>query len=151
MIILLTIIRVAFKALGRNLMRSILTMLGIIIGVGAVIAMVSIGQGAQATISQQIANAGSNMLYVWPGSFNQGGFKSGAGTMSTLTVEDAQAIQRECSAVRFTSPVVNTNASVVYGNQNWFTRIEGANTNYMAIRLWEMDSGTNFTEQDENS
>ncbi len=82
MVFLLTIVRVALQALGRNKMRSILTMLGIIIGVGAVIAMVSIGQGAQFTISQQIASAGSNMLYVWPGSFNQGGFRSGAGTSS---------------------------------------------------------------------
>jgi putative ABC transport system permease protein len=151
MIILLTIIRVALKALGRNKMRSILTMLGIIIGVGAVIAMVSIGQGAQATIAAQIANAGSNMLYVWPGSFREGGFRSGAGTMSTLTVEDALAIQRECSAVRSTSPVVSTRAPVVYGNQNWMPSIEGVNINYPSIKLWELESGSFFTEQDETS
>jgi len=151
MIILLTIIRVALKALGRNKMRSILTMLGIIIGVGAVIAMVSIGQGAQATIAAQIANAGSNMLYVWPGSFREGGFRSGAGTISTLTVEDAVAIQRECSAVRLTTPVVSTRAPVVYGNQNWMPSIEGVNINYPAIKLWELESGSFFTEQDETS
>src|SRR5687767_15667406 len=98
------IIRVAFRALVRNKMRATLTMLGIIIGVGAVIAMVSIGQGAQATIAQQIANSGSNMLYVSAGSWNSGGSRGGAGTSSTLTVDDALAIQRECSAVRYSSP-----------------------------------------------
>jgi putative ABC transport system permease protein len=151
MIFLFTIIRVALNALGRNKMRSILTMLGIIIGVGAVIAMVSIGQGAQYTIQQQIASAGSNMLIVMPGSFNQGGFRSGAGTTSTLSVEDYQAIQRECPAVRLASPTVRANASVVYGNQNWSTSIQGVNTNFPAIRLWEIESGSFFTEQEESS
>jgi putative ABC transport system permease protein len=145
MIFLFTIIRVALNALGRNKMRSILTMLGIII------AMVSIGQGAQYTIQQQIASAGSNMLIVMPGSFNQGGFRSGAGTTSTLSVEDYQAIQRECPAVRLASPTVRANASVVYGNQNWSTSIQGVNTNFPAIRLWEIESGSFFTEQEESS
>ena len=151
MIILFTIIRVAFQALGRNKLRSTLTMLGIIIGVSAVIAMVSIGQGAQATISQQIANAGSNMLFVSAGSRNQGGFRSGAGTLSTLTVEDALAIQRECSAVRLTSPLVRTSVPVVFGNQNWMTSTQGVNTNFPAIKLWELESGSFFTEQEEAS
>ena len=151
MIILFTIIRVAFQALGRNKLRSTLTMLGIIIGVSAVIAMVSIGQGAQATISQQIANAGSNMLFVSAGSWNQGGFRSGAGTLSTLTVEDALAIQRECSAVRLVSPLVRTSVPVVFGNQNWMTSIQGVNTNFPAIRLWELEGGSFFTEQEETS
>ncbi len=151
MILMLTIIRVAFQALGRNKMRSILTMLGIIIGVGAVIAMVSIGQGAQATIQQQIASAGSNMLYVMAGSWNHGGVRSGAGTMSNLTVEDYQAIVRECSAVKYASPVVRASASVVFGNQNWFTNVQGVNTKFSEIRLWDVESGSMFTEQDENS
>jgi putative ABC transport system permease protein len=148
MILLFTITRVALQALGRNKMRSILTMLGIIIGVGAVIAMVSIGQGAQATISEQIASAGSNMLFVTPGSWNQGGFRMGAGTTSHLTVEDSQAIERECPAVRYTSPVVRTSTSVVYGNQNWFTNVQGVNTHFPEIRLWEVETGAFFTEQD---
>ncbi len=151
MILMLTIVRVAMQALGRNKMRSILTMLGIIIGVGAVIAMVSIGQGAQATIQQQIASAGSNMLYVQAGSWNHGGVRSGMGTMSTLTVEDYQAIVRECSAVKNASPVVRSSASVVFGNQNWFTNIQGVNTKFSEIRLWEIESGSFFTEQDESS
>jgi putative ABC transport system permease protein len=151
MILMLTIIRVAMQALGRNKMRSILTMLGIIIGVGAVIAMVSIGQGAQATIQQQIASAGSNMLYVQAGSWNHGGVRSGMGTSSTLTVEDFQAIVRECSAVKNASPVVRSSASVVFGNQNWFTNIQGVNTKFPEIRLWDVESGSFFTEQDETS
>ncbi len=151
MVFLLTIIRVALKALGLNKMRSILTMLGIIIGVSAVIAMVSIGQGAQATISQAIASAGSNMLYVTAGSYNRGGVRSGAGTSSSLTVEDYQAIVRECSAVRLASPMVRASAPVIVGNQNWFTNIQGVNTDFLSIRLWEMGSGAFFTEQDQAS
>ena len=148
MILLLTIIRVAFKALGRNKMRSILTMLGIIIGVGAVIAMVSIGQGAQQTISEQIASAGSNMLFVTPGSFSSGGVRMGMGTTSHLTVEDCQAIERECPAVKYASPLVRTNTSVVYGNQNWSTSVQGYDTRFSQIRLWEVERGSFFTEQD---
>jgi putative ABC transport system permease protein len=148
MILLLTIIRVAFKALGRNKMRSILTMLGIIIGVGAVIAMVSIGQGAQQTIAEQIASAGSNMLFVTPGSFTSGGVRMGLGTTSHLTVEDCQAIERECPAVKYASPLVRTSTSVVYGNQNWFTSIQGYDTHFTQIRLWDVEKGSFFTEQD---
>jgi putative ABC transport system permease protein len=151
MFLLFTIIRVAVQALGRNKLRSILTMLGIIIGVGAVIAMVSIGQGAQATISEQIASAGSNMLYVTPGSFSQGGVRMGAGTTSHLTVEDYQAIARECTAVKAASPVVRANTSVVYGNQNWFTNVQGVNTHFPEIKLWDVNNGSFFTEPDETS
>jgi putative ABC transport system permease protein len=151
MVFLLTIIRVALQALGRNKMRSILTMLGIIIGVGAVIAMVSIGQGAQATISEQIASAGSNMLYVQAGSWNRGGVRSGQGTSSTLTVDDYLAIVRECPAVKFASPLVRTSSSVIFGNQNWNTSIQGVNVNFPAIRLWDVDTGSFFTEQDEST
>ena len=148
MILLLTIFRVAFKALGRNKMRSILTMLGIIIGVAAVIAMVSVGQGAQQTISQQIASAGSNMLFVMPGAWNSGGVRMGLGTTSHLQVDDCLAIERECPAVKYASPLVNSSCSVVYGNQNWFTRIQGYDTHFSEIRLWDVDKGTFYTEQD---
>jgi putative ABC transport system permease protein len=151
MVFLFTIIRVALKALNLNKMRSILTMLGIIIGVSAVIAMVSIGQGAQATIAEQIASAGSNMLYVSAGSFNRGGVRAGAGTSSSLTIEDYQAIVRECPAVQLASPVVRASAPVVFGNQNWFTNIQGVNGNFLPIKLWDTESGSFFTEQDENS
>jgi len=148
MILLLTIFRVAFKALGRNKMRSILTMLGIIIGVGAVIAMVSIGQGAQQTISEQIASQGSNMIMVMPGALNSGGVRMGLGTTSHLTVDDCQAIERECPAVKYDSPIVRASASAVYGNQNWSTSVQGYNTHFPEIRLWDLDKGTFFTDQD---
>ncbi len=148
MILLLTIFRVAFKALGRNKMRSILTMLGIIIGVGAVIAMVSVGQGAQQTISQQIASAGSNMLFVTPGALNSGGVRMGQGTTSHLLVEDCQAIERECPAVKYASPLVRTSCSIVYGNQNWLTNVQGYDTHFSQIKLWDVDKGTFFTDQD---
>jgi putative ABC transport system permease protein len=148
MILLFTIFRVAFKALGRNKMRSMLTMLGIIIGVGAVIAMVSVGQGAQQTIAQQIAAQGSNVLFVQPGALNSGGVRMGIGTTSHLTVEDCQAIGRECPAVRYASPLVRSNTSAVYGNQNWMTSVQGYDTHFSEIRLWEVDKGSFFTEQD---
>src|SRR5262245_31367721 len=149
MIIFFTLIRIAFRALGRNKLRSSLTMLGIIIGVGAVIAMVSIGQGAQATIAQQIANSGSNMLYVWPGSFNSFGSRGGAGTMSNITLEDSEGIQRECSARRLVSPQASTRTSIISGNQNWQSSVEGVSTNYPAIKLWDIESGAFFTEQEQ--
>jgi putative ABC transport system permease protein len=148
MILLLTIFRVAFKALGRNKMRSILTMLGIIIGVGAVIAMVSIGQGAQQTISSAIASQGSNMIMVMPGAWNSGGVRMGLGTTSHLTVEDAQAIEKECPAVKYASPSVRTTCSIVNGNQNWFSNVQGYDVHFPQIRLWEVENGTFYTDQD---
>src|SRR5512146_1490701 len=102
------ILRIAFRALARNKMRSGLTMLGIIIGVGAVIAMVGIGQGAQNQVQQQIANMGTNMLMVVSGSASVGGFRMGSSSVTTLTVEDAEAIARECTAVEQVAPGVNT-------------------------------------------
>jgi putative ABC transport system permease protein len=148
MILILTIFRVAFKALGRNKMRSILTMLGIIIGVGAVIAMVSIGQGAQQTLANRIASVGSNMLFVTPGSLNSGGVRMGLGTTSHLTAEDCQAIERECPAVKYASPLVRTSCSVVYGDQNWFTNVQGYDTHFSEIRLWDVAEGSFFTNED---
>src|SRR6267143_7099771 len=115
---LLATIKVALRALARNKMRSILTMLGIIIGVGAVIAMVGIGQGASASIQSEIANLGNNMLFVMSGSMNTGGMRGGAGSNNTLIPEDADAIERECPAVRAVSPGVRANGQLVFGNQD---------------------------------
>jgi putative ABC transport system permease protein len=151
MIFVFTIFRVAFNALSRNKMRSILTMLGIIIGVGAVIAMVSVGQGAQESISSSISGMGSNMLYVQPGSFNTGGIRSGMGTMTTLTVEDYEAITRECSAVKYASPGINVGAMLVYGNQNWMSSVQGGNTNLLEIRNYQLESGSMWTQEEEDS
>jgi putative ABC transport system permease protein len=151
MLFVLTIIRVAFNALGRNKLRSILTMLGIIIGVGAVIAMVSVGQGAQENISKRISDMGSNMIYVQPGSFNSGGIRSGMGTMTTLTLDDYKAIIRECSAVKAGSPSVSASQMLIYGNQNWMSRIQGGNVNLLDIRLYKLESGSIWTQEEEDS
>ncbi|MBI4468862.1 MAG: ABC transporter permease [Acidobacteria bacterium] len=144
----LVIIRIAFRALNKNKLRSTLTMLGIIIGVGAVIAMVSIGQGAQSTIQDQIASIGQNMLFIRPGSSNQGGMRFGAGSVSTLTADDVEAIRRECSAVRYASPGVRASVQVVFGNLNWSTSVQGVNQDLPEIRKWTVESGEFFTEVD---
>jgi putative ABC transport system permease protein len=134
----LQILKVAYKALGRNKMRSSLTMLGIIIGVGAVIAMMGIGQGAKKMINDQIASLGDNLLTIFPGSHMSGGMRAGAGTRTSLTEEDAQAIKENCSAVLRVSPVVRTGAQVVAGNLNWGTGIEGYSTDFPIIRSWPL-------------
>lgn len=142
--------KIALRALGRNKMRSILTMLGIIIGVGAVIAMVGIGQGASASIQSQIAQLGNNMLYVWSGSSNTGGMRGGSGSTHTLTPDDAVAIEQECSAVRAVSPGVRAGGQLVFGNQNWSASsgIVGANEKFPDIRAWPIASGEFFSEGD---
>lgn len=147
---LLLTFRIAIRALGRNKMRSILTMLGIIIGVGAVIAMVGIGQGASASIQSQIANLGNNMLFVMSGSMNTGGMRGGAGSSNTLIPEDADAIERESPSVRAVSPGVRANGQLVFGNQNWVASsgIQGTNEKYPDIRAWPVASGEFFTEGD---
>ena len=142
--------KVALRALGRNKLRSSLTMLGIIIGVGAVIAMVGIGQGASSSIQSQIANLGDNMLFVMSGSINTGGMRGGAGSNNTLTPEDSDAIERECPSVRAVSPGVRANGQLVFGNQNWVASsgIQGTNEKFADIRKWDVASGEFFTEAD---
>jgi putative ABC transport system permease protein len=141
---------VAFRALARNKMRSILTMLGIIIGVGAVIAMVGIGQGASATIQAQISQLGDNMLNIQAGSTNTGGMRGGSGSGATLTAEDIAAIEVECPAVKAASPGVRANGQIVFGNQNWYPSggISGANEKFPDIRQWKVSSGEFFTDAD---
>src|SRR5215470_14300040 len=147
---ILATFKVALQALGRNKMRSSLTMLGIIIGVGAVIAMVGIGQGASASIQAQIAQLGNNMLYVWSGSSNQGGVRGGSGAATTLTADDVDAIETECPAVQAASPGVRANGQLVFGNQNWVASsgIVGANQKFPDIRAWPIASGEFFSEGD---
>src|ERR1044071_8325191 len=147
---LLGTFRIALRALNRNKLRSSLTMLGIIIGVGAVIAMVGIGQGASATIQSQIAQLGNNMLFVMSGSMNTGGMRGGAGSSNTLIPEDADAIERECPSVRAVSPGVRANGQLVFGNQNWAASsgIQGTNEKFPDIRAWPVAKGEFFTEGD---
>jgi putative ABC transport system permease protein len=145
------ILRVAARALGRNKLRTALTMLGIIIGVGAVIVLVSIGEGAQAMVLDQISSMGTNMMYVIPGNLNLGGAALGAGAASTLTDEDVAAMEREVPTIAAASPVVNTSGQLVFGNQNWFVRIQGTNEKFPEIRTWKVEQGEFFTPADVRS
>jgi putative ABC transport system permease protein len=142
------ILKVAYRALLRNKMRSALTMLGIIIGVGAVIAMLGIGQGAKKMVNDQIASLGDNLLNVFPGSFHSGGVRTGAGTMTSLTEEDVKSIKDNCPAVSRISPVVRSGAQAIAGNLNWGTSVEGYSPDFVSIRSWPLASGTFFTDQD---
>jgi putative ABC transport system permease protein len=123
-------------------------MLGIIIGVAAVIAMLAIGQGAEYSVKEQIASLGTNVLMVFPGAQQQAGVRSSAGSMTTLTEEDALAIARECSAVQYISPGSFSGGQVVAGNLNWSTSIQGVSNDYLEIRQWSVEYGAFFTEQD---
>jgi putative ABC transport system permease protein len=143
--------KISLRALRVNKMRSALTMLGIIIGVGAVITMLAVGTGASERISQQMASIGSNLLIVMPGSSTSGGIRMGSGTLSTLTQDDAEAIARECPAVSDVAPMYNGTAQVVYGNQNWSTGIIGTTPGILPVRDWSLFSGRAFTEQDVRS
>jgi len=147
---LLMIIRVAFRALVRNKMRAALTMLGIIIGVSAVIAMVSIGQGASASVQAQIESIGTNLLFVSAGAQNVGGVRSGTGDTgtNTLTVEDLDAIKREVPSVSMVTPAVNARSQLVAGNMNWNTSVQGVSEQYPDIRKWTVQNGTFFTDAD---
>jgi putative ABC transport system permease protein len=147
---LLLTFKVALRALARNKMRSILTMLGIIIGVGAVIAMVGIGQGASASIQAQIANLGNNLLIVQPGSANTAGIRGGAGSNTTLTADDVDAIARECPSVKAATPTVRANGQLVFGNQNWApsSGITGVNEQFPEIKSWPIASGEFITDAD---
>lgn len=145
---LVSTLRMAVRALARNKMRSALTMLGIVIGVGAVIAMVGIGQGADQTMQQQIANLGSNMLFVSAGSRTLGGLHLGWGATKTLVREDVTAILKECPSVAAAAPGTQTTAQVVFGNDNWGTRITGTTPEYFTIRTWPLQSGAGFTDDD---
>ena len=144
------IIRVAFRALIRNKMRAALTMLGIIIGVSAVIAMVSIGQGASASVQAQIESIGTNLLFVSAGAQNVGGVRSGTGDTGTqtLTVDDLDAIKREVPSVSMVTPSVNARSQMVAGNQNWNTALTGVSEQYPEIRKWPVASGSFFTDAD---
>jgi putative ABC transport system permease protein len=148
---LIAILKVAIRALGRNKLRTALTMLGIIIGVGAVIVLVSIGQGAQSMVLDQISSMGSNMMFVMPGNVNFGGAALGAGAANSLTDEDVFAMEREIPTIAAASPVVNASGQLVFGNQNWFVRMQGTNEKFPQIRNWKVEQGDFFTDADVRS
>ena len=142
---------IAFRALRRNKLRSVLTALGIIIGVAAVIAMVGIGNGAKAQVEAQIASLGQNIILVFSGSTTSSGIRTGWGGAGTLKIEDAEAIRREVSGVTAVSEEVVSTTQVAAGNQNWFTRIYGESADYLDIRQWPLADGAPFTPQDVRS
>jgi len=139
----------ALRALRRNKLRSALTMLGIIIGVAAVITMVSIGRGADAAVQQQIQSLGNNLLMVVPGATTANGVRSGWGMASTLTVADAAAIRKECPAVAELTYVKRQIVQVVYGNENWSTSAQGSTPSYQSVRDWPTRAGRYYDEQEE--
>ena len=141
--------KIAAGALKVNVMRSLLTMLGIVIGVGAVIVMVAVGTGAREMIGDQIRSIGSNLILVIPGATQQGGARLGSGSIHTLRSTDADAIAKECSAVKLTAPNWGDVTQVVYGNRNWRTRVTGTNENSFLIRDWPIRSGRMFTPEED--
>jgi len=142
-------LRVAFLAIRRNKVRSILTMLGVIIGVASVIAMIALGSGARASIEEQIESQGTTLIYLSSGSWNRGGggVRGGSGTTTTLTMEDAVAVS-QIPGIALSTPVVRGRAQVVAGNQNWNTSVEGGNEDYVAVRNWVLTAGANFTSRE---
>ena len=141
---LLIIVRVALKALGRNKLRTALTMLGMIIGVAAVITMVGLGRGAQEEIETQIQAAGANLIRVRAGNFRRGGVSMGIGGAPTLTAADIDAIREQVPGAQYLSASVSTRDQVVAGSRNWATQIEGADVELPLIRQWNVDYGTFF-------
>jgi len=145
------ILKAAFRALRRNKLRTALTMLGIIIGVGAVIAMVGIGNGAKAQVQARIAALGQNVIMVFSGSVNRGGVFTGFGGAGTLTVEDALAMGKEVPGASAVSPEVRSGAQIMAGNNNWNTSVMGEGVDYLTIRQWDIADGAMFTDSDVRS
>lgn len=144
-------VKIAVLALRRNKLRTLLTMLGIIIGVGAVIGAVSLTNGAKSQIESQIASMGQNVVLVWSGSMTRGGVHTGWGSAGTLTIEDAEAIRREIPGVTMVSPEIQSGAQIAAGNQNWSTRVLGEAPEYFDIRQWPIVLGASFSDQDVRS
>jgi putative ABC transport system permease protein len=142
------LVQLGLTALTRNRMRAALTVLGIVIGVAAVIATLAIGQGARAAVQAQIRAMGSNTLTLIPGTITSGGAHGGMGSITTMTPDDAIAIGRECPAVAAVTPAVRTLAQVVYGNQNWSTSVQGVGPDFVVIRQWPVENGVGITDSD---
>jgi len=141
------VLREALRALERNKVRTLLTMLGVIIGVAAVIATLAIGQGAKQSVQEQIRSLGSNVIMVYSGGM-MGAVRTGTGTVQALSVEDAQAIMKECPSVALASPTVRSQAQVVAGDANWSTTVQGGDENYLVVRDWPIAEGRTFTLSD---
>jgi putative ABC transport system permease protein len=146
-----TLLRMALKSITRNMMRTMLTMLGIVIGVGAVIVMVAIGNGAQSQIERQIKNLGTNMIVITAGSTQQGGVSQGAQSFNRLKVEDADKIKSQSAMLAAVSPVIVTRTQIVGSAGNWRTEVDGVSTDYTTIRNWDVTSGAFFNDEDVRS
>jgi putative ABC transport system permease protein len=142
------VLRVAMKALGRNVMRTVLTMLGVIIGVSAVICTIAIGEGASSKIRTAIANIGANLVWVEAGGVNRGGVRTGTGGTRTLTVADLIAIRQQIPTVMNVSPQADTRVQLIYGNQNWNSSVRGISPEYIALKDWPVVKGGMFTDQE---
>ena len=145
------ILKVAFRALSRNKLRSLLTALGIIIGVACVVAVVGIGEGARLQAENQLKSLGTNFLMVLPGSVTSSGARAGFGASSKLSEDDVDAIRKEVSTVSYVSASIRTVAQVIYGNQNWSTSVQGAQVDWPLVRSWNLASGQFFTDQDDHA
>ena len=145
------LLRMAWQSITRNTMRTLLTMLGIVIGVGAVIIMVAIGNGAQRQIEGQIANLGTNLIVITPGAAQTGGASQGAQSFNRLTIDDMEKIQREASLLAALSPVVTTRAQVISPGGNWRTEVNGVASSFFQIRNWPIASGVAFSDEDVRS
>ncbi len=145
------LLKVAVKSILKSRMRSLLTALGIIIGVAAVVVMVALGDGAQIQVEQQISSLGSNLIIIFPGSMSSGGIRMGAGSINRFTMEDVKKIQDEATLIKAVSPIVRTGGQVIGGSGNWSTQIQGVSTNFLEIRDWALASGDFFTDKDMKS
>ncbi len=145
---LTNLLKVAFKSILKARMRSLLTALGIIIGVAAVVVMVAIGDGAQAQVEDQISALGSNLIIIFPGSSNTSGVRMGAGSINRFTMADVNKIQEEATLIKGVTPIVRTGGQVIGGSGNWSTQTQGVATNYLEIRDWPLSSGDFFTDKD---
>ncbi len=148
---ILNLLKIAYKALIRNKTRALLTMLGIIIGIASVIAMVSLGQSSSRSINDQISSMGTNLIMVMRANQRQGGVSMGSGNVQTLTEKDVDAILQKAKDISMASPMVSAGGQLVNGSNNWQGSMQGGNTDFLAIRKYEIASGTNFTEQDVRS
>ena len=142
------LIKAALRSLQKNRMRSMLTSLGIIIGVGAVIVMVAIGQGSQDVIERSINSLGTNLIIVFPGISQSGGVSRGAGSFNRFTFEDVEKIRKEAQHISAVSPVIRSGGQIIGGKGNWFTGIQGVSPEYFRIRNWQLEYGEFFTERD---
>src|SRR6266545_4088485 len=145
---LLLVLPIALRALRRNVMRTVLTMLGVIIGVSAVICTIAIGDGASKKIQDAIASVGANLVWLEAGGVNRGGVRTGSGGTRSLTLADMRAIKEQVPLIAYASPMVDKRGQLVYGNQNWNSTVRGVSPEYLHVKAWPIVQGGMFDETD---